>query len=269
MPARLRTSQSALMGRTEHLGAPSVNEAISPSVQILCAKPMKIAQTTPEPCRTGPPLGTIIIADDHEVFRYGLAQVLRRALNLSAVLEAGTFDEAFQHLSDESVIAAIVDLGMPGLERIEDLVRVRRRRADVRLVVLSGSEARESILAALAAGAHGYIVKNASTTSLVGHIKTILGGTIYVPECLADLPPDASSSEAPVETAAISPVMAALTDRQRDVLKLIAEGFSNKRIAHALSISEGTVKMHVTSILRVTGASNRAQAAALGKQFTS
>jgi DNA-binding NarL/FixJ family response regulator len=230
---------------------------------------MKIAEITAEPCRKGAPLGTIVIADDHEVFRYGLAQVLRRSLNLARVLEAATFDEAIQHLAEESVIAAIVDLGMPGLERIEDLARVRRRRADIRLVVLSGSEARESILAALAAGAHGYIVKNASTSALLDHIKTILGGTIYVPECLAQLPPEASLPEAPVETPKLSPVMAGLTDRQRDVLKLIAEGFSNKRIAHALAISEGTVKMHVTSILRVTGASNRAQAAALGKQFTS
>lgn len=209
-------------------------------------------------------IDTLLIADDHEVFRFGLAQVLRHALTLESVVEAASFDETIARLSDPRLFAAILDLGMPGLERPEDLSRVRRLRPDIRLIVLSGSEARDDILAALAAGAHGYIVKNASAPSLVDHIRTILGGTIYVPPSLADLPPEPGRAEP--QPASRNPSIGSLTCRQRDVLQLIAQGLSNKRIAHALSISEGTVKMHVTSILRVTGASNRAQAAALGRR---
>ncbi|MGE0697703.1 MAG: response regulator [Hyphomicrobiaceae bacterium] len=208
-------------------------------------------------------MGALLIADDHEVFRYGLAQVLRRSLRLEAVLEAASFEEALAQLDDPRLLVAIFDLGMPGLCKIELLSKVRRKRPDVRLVVLSASEAREDILAALAAGAHGYIVKNTTTPALVEHVRNIMAGTIYVPPCLADLPPEGAE----LSVANGDPALAGLTDRQRDVLKLIARGLSNKRIAHALSISEGTVKMHVTSILRVTGSSNRAQAAALGRQF--
>ena len=164
----------------------------------------------------------------------------------------------------ERVVAAILDLDMPGLKRIQDLTLVRRKRPDIYLIVLSGSEDRDDILAALAAGAHGYIVKNVSTTSLVEQIKTILDGTIYVPACLARLPEDPATAPQSGDAAPMPPAITGLTERQNEVLRLIAQGLSNKRIAHALAISEGTVKMHVTSILRVTGASNRAQAAALG-----
>lgn len=205
----------------------------------------------------------LLIADDHEVFRFGLAQVLRRSLRLDCVLEAATFEQALDQLSDPRLVMAIIDLGMPGLEQIADLAKVRRLRPDVRLVVLSGSEARDGILAALTAGAHGYILKNTSTPALLAHVKSIMAGTIYVPPSVADLPAEPEDQSFPAATLPF----ASLTGRQREVLRLIAQGLSNKRIAHALAISEGTVKMHVTSILRVTGATNRAQAAALGKQF--
>ncbi len=216
--------------------------------------------------RRGPALetGALVIADDHEVFRFGLAQVLRRSLRLADVLEAASFAGAIDRLEDERVVAAILDLDMPGLKRIQDLTLVRRKRPDIYLIVLSGSEDRDDILAALAAGAHGYIVKNVSTTSLVEQIKTILDGTIYVPACLARLPEDPATAPQSGDAAPMPPAITGLTERQNEVLRLIAQGLSNKRIAHALAISEGTVKMHVTSILRVTGASNRAQAAALG-----
>jgi DNA-binding NarL/FixJ family response regulator len=212
----------------------------------------------------------MLIADDHEVFRYGLAQVARRKLGIAKVVEAASFGEALARLEDPSLRLAILDLSMPGLACASELSQVRRRRPDVCLIVLSGSDAREDILAALAAGVHGYIVKSTRTDDLVQTIRTVLNGTIYVPPSLAELP-----SEAPPLPVRSTPELhpagekgaVPLTDRQRAVLKLVSDGRSNKEIAIALEIAEGTVKMHVTSILRATGARNRAQAAALGRQL--
>ena len=204
----------------------------------------------------------VLIADDHEIFRAGLAEVLRTELGAKRVIGAGCFEDALAQLNDAELTLAIFDLGMPGLESVRDLVQVRRRRPDIRVVVLSGSTDREDILAALEAGVHGYLVKNQRTDELVGRLKHVLSGEIYVPPILALLPPV-------VLTAADQPGKAVhpLTSRQRQVLELIAEGLSNKEIADRLSLSEGTVKMHVAATFRAIGASNRAQAVAIGNEY--
>ena len=207
-------------------------------------------------------LGTILIADDHEVFRYGLGQILRRDLHATEVVEAARFEEALELLRDPNIVLAIVDLSMPGLSTPRDLAQLRRQRPDVCVIVLTGSDKREHILAALEAGVHGYIVKGIRTESMVEHIKYVLTGEIYVPPILAELPSKTTVSVAEARTPA-----ATLTERQQDVLRLIIDGLSNKEIGRALKISEGTVKMHVAAILQATGASNRARAAAIGKQF--
>lgn len=207
-------------------------------------------------------IGTVLIADDHQILRYALAQVLRRSLGASRILEAGGFAQAMELLDDPALGLAIFDLGMPGLESPRDLARVRQRRPDVRVVVLSASDARQDILAALEAGVHGYIIKNEGTDMLVERIEYVLDGQIYVPPTLADVrsPPKlkrvAADHEATID---------ALSERQRDVLRLIAEGRSNKEIARRLGRSEATIKVHVSAILRAIGASNRVQAAAIGK----
>jgi RNA polymerase sigma factor (sigma-70 family) len=212
---------------------------------------------------------TLLIADDHEVFRIGLAQVARRKLKFSSVLEAATFGEALERLGDERITVAICDVAMPGLARPAELARIRRARPDVCLIVLSGSSAREDILEALAAGVHGYIVKSARTDDLVATIRTVMSGTIYVPPSLAELPPlrEEPAARPAADEARSESALSGLTDRQREVLRLIADGLSNKEIAQRMRIAEGTVKMHVTAILRATSSRNRAQAAALGKRL--
>lgn len=209
--------------------------------------------------------GTILIADDHDVVRQGLGHVLRRDLRAGQIIEASTFDEALERLVDRSIFLAIFDLGMPGLENLGDLAKVRRQRPDIRVVVLSGSKAREDILAALAAGVHGYLVKSERSEQLVKQLQMVVDGQIYVPSTLAELPPEVSAE--PAIEPQVQPDPAALTARQRNVLSLIIEGLSNKEIAKQLDVAEGTVKMHVAAILRAIGASNRARAAAIGKQF--
>jgi DNA-binding NarL/FixJ family response regulator len=209
-------------------------------------------------------VGTILIADDHAVYRYGLALVLRQALGATKIIEAERFEDGLERLADPDLTLAIFDLDMPGLSGPHELEAVRRRRPDVRVVVLSASESRADILAALAAGVHGYIVKSHSTDAMVDHLRHILSGEIYVPPVLVQLPP---AVQAPLPSPQVQPTVAQLSERQRQVLKGLVEGRSNKEIANDLQLSEGTVKMHIAALLRHLGASNRTHAAALGKQL--
>ena len=201
--------------------------------------------------------GTVLIADDHEVFRLGLVQLLRSSLKVKRFLQAETFSEVAGHLKDPDLALVVIDLGLDGMESVKDLVRIRRQRPDLQLVVVSGSEAREDILQALWAGVHGYIVKNQHTDQLIDKLRYILSGEIYVPPILAEQP----APEAPQR------LTKKLSSCQHQVLKGLVEGKSNKEIAKGLNVAEGTVKMHLAALYRVLGATNRAHAAALGKQL--
>jgi DNA-binding NarL/FixJ family response regulator len=131
---------------------------------------------------------------------------------------------------------------------------------DILVVVLSGSECRGDILRSLSAGAHGYIVKNQQTDQLIRRLRHILSGEVYVPASLAELLPDSGG-------VALAEPVAHVSKRQRQVLKGLVEGKSNKEIAQVLNVAEGTVKLHLAALFRQLGASNRAHAAALGKQL--
>ena len=209
--------------------------------------------------------GTILIADDHEIFRLGLVQLLRRSLKVKRFLQAACFAQVVEHLSDEDVALVILDLKMPGLTAPTEIRRLRLLRPDARIVVLSGSECREDILGSLSAGAHGYIVKNQQTDQLIRRFRDILSGEMYVPASLAESLPEASEATAAEPVAQL--LKTELSKRQRQVLKGLIEGKSNKGIAQALNIAEGTVKIHLAALFRILGAANRAHAVALGKQL--
>jgi len=202
--------------------------------------------------------GTVLVADDHEVFRIGLVQLLRSSLKIKRFLEAESLLEVTDHLKDQDLALAIIDLRMPGMTGAKDLERIRRQRPDVQIVVVSASESREDILDALEAGVHGYIVKNQHTDQLIAKLRYILSGEIYVPPSLAEQQPVSDRAQR---------VDKRLSGRQHQVLKGLVEGKSNKEIAKGLNVAEGTVKMHLVALYRVLGATNRAHAAALGRQL--
>jgi DNA-binding NarL/FixJ family response regulator len=210
--------------------------------------------------------GTILIADDHEIYRLGLVQLLRKSLNAKRFLQAACFAQVVEHLSDEDVALVILDLKMPGLTAPTEIRRLRLLRPDVRIVVLSGSECREDILGSLSAGAHGYIVKNQQTDQLIRRFRYVLSGEMYVPASLAESLPESRKATAAAEPIAQLQKIE-LSERQRQVLKGLIEGKSNKEIAQALDIAEGTVKIHLAALFRLLGAANRAHAVALGKQL--
>ncbi|MFO1149154.1 MAG: response regulator transcription factor [Alsobacter sp.] len=216
---------------------------------------------------------TALVADDDAFFRLALGTILRRQFGCATVLEAGSLDEALEHLGTGAGIGlALFDLAMPGMRRAASLAAVRECHPEVRVAVVSGSQDRTDILQALAAGVHGYVPKSLGPQDLAGALGRILEGDIYVPRSLADgagprvglldglIPPEPQAQPGHGEAASL----AQLTPRQRDVLALLVEGKSNKEIARQLGLGGGTVKIHVAALLRAFGARNRAGVAAAG-----
>jgi DNA-binding NarL/FixJ family response regulator len=199
-----------------------------------------------------------VIADDHGMYRMGLAFTLKDRLGFDGVEEAASLDEALSRLGETDDIAlAIFDLSMPGMQSAASLAAVRECYPDLPIAVVSGSDSRTDVLAALAAGVNGFVPKGLRDDDLVAALSTILGGAIYVPATLAQ------ATTAAAEPAPAGIDLARLTPRQREVLKLLVEGRSNKEIARALDLGHGTVKIHLAAVFRHLGVSNRAAAAAI------
>lgn len=204
----------------------------------------------------------IVIADDHELFRQGLRFALADGFEDADILEADALDPALEHLSgDDETDLLLVDLDMPGMEGAGSLRTIRENFPATRLAVVSASQNRDDILAALGAGAHGFIPKALPAAQIIEALNAILGGGIYVPASIAAL--GAVPVSAPAERSQAVPVGAGLerlTPRQRDVLEELAKGLPTKSIAAALGLSEGTVKVHLAGIYRALGAKSRMDA---------
>jgi DNA-binding NarL/FixJ family response regulator len=209
-----------------------------------------------------------LIADDDAYFRMAVSAILTRQFGFSRVLEASSLDEALESLSEHpNVDAALFDLSMPGMGAPTHQRAVRECFPKARVAVVSGSSSRRDILLALEAGVHGYVLKSLSITDLSAALRMIFDGGIYVTPVLANISSDVPPPrEAPVEEAAPepSPEGSPLTPRQQDVLDLLVQGKTNKEIALALRLGEGTVKIHMAAIFRYFGVNNRAAAAVAG-----
>ncbi len=205
----------------------------------------------------------VLIADDHAIFRQGLAAFLRVHLALESVIEVADFEAALAALGDPNLQLAILDLSMPGLHGPHDLVRARQLRPDLPIAVLSASDQRSDMLAALAAGMNGYIIKSADSSDVVNGLRRILDGEIYAPATLA------STQAGPIALATAEPSLPAphLTVRQKEVLRLLVEGLSNKQIARRLDVAESTVKIHVGALFKALGVRSRFEAIAKAGRY--
>jgi DNA-binding NarL/FixJ family response regulator len=198
-----------------------------------------------------------LIADDHALFRDGLRLQLESHDPSMQVLEAADFDAVFEQVREtDPPNLILIDLAMPGMDWRQALPLLRKRCPDAAVVIVSASDAREDILAALNSGAAGYIPKSSPGKVMLRALELVLSGGIYVPpEVLSWVGRTGKPAAASEVTVAHS-----LTPRQNEVLSLMAEGQSNKKIARALDLSEGTVKLHVAAVLKALGADNRTQA---------
>ncbi|MEQ8654818.1 MAG: response regulator transcription factor [Kiloniellales bacterium] len=218
----------------------------------------------------------IILADDHALFRGGLKLLIRMMNRPVEILEANDFDQAIELLGgDKPIDLLLLDLLMPGMSGIEGIGEICRNWPDVPVVVISVREDSKAIRQALQSGAMGYIPKTSSPEVTTSALQFILSGGIYVPPQVLHLNEtrtevlSTSVNEGEVAdsdlTSGTPPY--GLTERQIDVLRLMAKGRSNKDIAADLDIAPGTVKMHVSRILRALGVENRTQAASLATQI--
>ncbi len=203
----------------------------------------------------------ILIADDHDLFREGLQQLLQGLDEGITVEHAASLPEVTTRLEQgaDDLDVILFDLRMPGVGSLEVLRGLRQRAPATPVVVVSASDEPGDIRAAMKLGAAGYIPKSSSARVMLGALKLILfsGGTYVPPSVLEANGADAAApSPAPADMAERAP----LTRRQLDVLQLLAKGQSNRQIAAALAIAEGTVKVHVAAILKALGVNSRSEA---------
>ena len=213
------------------------------------------------------PTKVALIADDDEFFRIALSAILTSRLKFSEVVQTASLDEAVEKLSARDDISlALFDLAMPGMESPASLKAVRDCFENLRVAVVSGSDSRGDVLAALEAGVHGYVLKGLGVNELSQALQLIVDGVIYVPPSIAILPTTMADRPPAMGrlTAASNSTLAALTPRQRDVLALVVEGQSNKEIARSLQLGEGTVKVHMAALFRSLGVKTRTAAAVAG-----
>ncbi len=193
----------------------------------------------------------VLVVDDHHVVRAGLSQLLSGAedIELAGAVAGGA--EALADLDALAPDVVLMDLSMPEMDGIEATRRVLGARPQARVVMLTSFTDRERILAALDAGATGYLLKDAEPDELLRGVRAAARGE-------SPLAPKAAST---VLSARNERREAALTEREEEVLRLVGEGLPNKLIARRLEISEKTVKAHLTSVFASLGVTDRTQAA--------
>jgi DNA-binding NarL/FixJ family response regulator len=210
----------------------------------------------------------IILADDHTLFREAMLHPLQQLDPNAEVLQAGTATQALElAAANPNLDLVLLDLSMPGAEGLSAVMAFRDRFPDAPLVVLSANEDHDNIEKVLDAGASGFIPKSSSTQVMLGALRLVLSGGVYLPELLlsrtqsaarpAGAPPAKPGARG---TAGALVGVDELTPRQLEVLQALAEGLSNKQIGRKLNLSEGTVKVHLAAIFRALDAKNRTDA---------
>lgn len=200
----------------------------------------------------------ILIADDHPVVRDGLATMLNTQPDFDVVGEAGDGAAALDKTRMLRPDILLLDLEMPHMDGLETLRHLREACPETRVLVFTAFDTDERIVGAVQAGVKGYLLKGVPREELFKAIRVIhAGGSLLQPVIASKLMHHMSSQAEQVES---------LTEREAEVLRLMAQGFANKEIAAELVITERTVKFHVSSILGKLGADNRTEAVAIAAQ---
>jgi len=206
----------------------------------------------------------IVLADDHPIVREGLRTVLETQTDFEVIAEAVNGEEAVQLVATLQPDILLLDLEMPLMDGVEAIRRMRATRTDAvlpRIIVFTAFDNDERIIHAIQAGANGYLLKGAPRDEIFNAIRvTLEGGSLLQPIVASKLLHHVehhASQGASIEL---------LTERELEVLRLLAQGMPNKEIAAQLTISERTAKFHVSSIMGKLGATNRTEAVSLAAQ---
>jgi len=196
----------------------------------------------------------IAIVDDHPLFRDALRHTLVAGFPDLRLSEAGSLDELGQLAGEGDIDLVLLDLTMPGVQGFSGLIYLRSLSPEIPVVVVSANETPSTIRRCLDFGASGYITKSLPVARIREAIAAILKGEIWVPgDITLDVPEDN-------ETSALAERLSTLTPQQVRVLMMLGEGLLNKQIAYKLSVSEATVKAHVSAILQKLRVESRTQA---------
>jgi DNA-binding NarL/FixJ family response regulator len=207
---------------------------------------------------------TVVIADDHAIFRDGLRKLLEVEGSFELIGEASDGVEAIDLVGRLSPDVLLLDLNMPRLGGLDALAEILKASPEARIIILAASVDRREIIKALRLGARGIVLKTAATELLYKCIQAVVAGEVWVGrESVPKLVDALEEFDAPK-----SPRFsyANLTERERQIVEAIAKGASNRDVAHALSVSEQTVKNHLSRIFEKCGVSNRTELAVLAAE---
>lgn len=217
-----------------------------------------------------------LIVDDHQLVREGLRHTLQLAYEGCQVLEADSFMQCCDHLGRQPDLdLLLLDIGLPDRGGIESLHEIRERWPGIPVIIISAHDNPANIKKSLEAGAMGFISKSSSNQVILGAIQLALSGGIYIPSQLLASNPNGSISNNTADTTAESGstetsanlVALGITNRQADVLTLLMQGKTNKAICRELNLAPGTVKIHVSAVLRALGATNRSEAISIASRM--
>ena len=195
----------------------------------------------------------VLVVDDHPIVRAGISAIVQTSVDMMVIAQAATGEEAVQIFASHLPDVTLMDLRLPGLSGVDAIRTIRHKHPEARFVVLTTYEGDEDIFQALAAGAKGYIIKGMPHTILLGALRSVCNGGQYLPREVS-------------HTLSMRTPNSELSAREREVLSLIAAGNSNRDIASALGITEGTVKCHVSVILMRLGVPDRTKAVLVALQ---
>lgn len=200
----------------------------------------------------------VLIVDDHQVVRQGLRTFLELHDDILVVGEAGNGETAVAMAGQLSPDVILMDLVMPVMDGITATSQIKSNRPDTRVIALTSFTEDDKIFPAIQAGASSYLLKDVTPDELVDAIRAVHHGETRLHPDITRRLVEQVAHQPPVRQSGFVPV---LTEREREVIRLVAEGQSNRRIAETLTISEKTVKAHISNILGKLGLSDRTQMA--------
>ena len=206
------------------------------------------------------------VADDHPLFRNALLEVIRQHYPDADIGESRDLDGTINALeNNQEIDLLLLDLHMPGLDGLSIMRHSRVRDTFLPIVIISGEDDPYTIRSVIDAGAMGFIPKSYSGKKLLGALRTIMQGQIFIPDEIRDQIQQLASLQAPDRKMRGASSNNGITKRQYEVLKLLGSGCSNKQISERLSLTENTVKVHVSALLRALGASNRTECVSIAR----